>query len=584
MPFKINPLVSLLGDYLPFNSTYQNLFREYVDQRSAPALTTVAFDHLARSLDGPQQRVVVLTGDAGHGKTHLCANLLESLGVPDEDVTPTLNERCDGEHDLVRLPSGRALRVIKDLSELAPLERGMALISAALDTENQVLVVCANEGRLRDAVSLDRRLGPILNGLELGLAEGRVANEAVTVLNLNFQSVAGRPRSLVHELLRQWATDARRWRTCDGCDARPGCPIYENHRLLSAASAGHTRREGLETLIRMAEQIGAVVTIREMLTLVAYALTGGLHCTQVHERAGRDGWQHSYLFHENVFGDRLSATERNRVRSLRQLRLLDPGSVAVRGVDESVLPDAGEDVGRFVPTQSDDPAAPTTKRQARRRADDEKGLMRFLRRRDFFDRSMGEALLAERAGLRYFRDFERVLDGLPPADPDYRRIRDQLLRGLEAVQGLRRASGSAHFFVVDPAFAGTGDASLVARRIPNARVRLVPQSGWWEERAGAAPELPRAVDWTDRRISLVFEADEEPVVVQLDLLQTEFVMRSAEGLDARSFFSADVRRINAQIASLVRPGDSDDEIHVIFEGGARRLVIDVGDLIRSVAD
>jgi hypothetical protein len=118
----------------------------------------------------------------------------------------------------------------------------------------------------------------------------------------------------------------------------------------------------------------------------------------------------------------------------------------------------------------------------------------------------------------------------------------------------------------------------------NAGVGLLSQSGWWERRGGAAPELPRAVDWTDRRICVVFENDAAPVVVQLDLLQTEFVMRSAEGLNARSFFSADVRRVNAQIASLVTADGTDDEILVIYDGGARRLVVDVGDLIRSVAD
>ncbi|HEY4346869.1 MAG TPA: hypothetical protein VGM80_04710 [Gaiellaceae bacterium] len=585
MSFNVNPHVNRLRGYLPFDSTHQNLFQEYVDQRNAVSIPTVALDYLVGELDADHHGLVVLTGDAGHGKTHLCAKVLEHFGLPAAEIAPTLLTRCDGSYDLVDLPSGRALRIVKDLSELAPLSRAVGVVSAALEQREHVLVVCANEGRLRDAVSLDSRLWPVVEALELGLTEGRVHHEGVTVLNLNFQSVAGRPRSLVDALLRDWAVDARRWRrACDGCEAKSACPIFENHRLLSAGAIGAARREGLETLMRMAEQIGAVVTIREMLTLVAYALTGGLDCASVHRRSGKDDWQHAFLFHENIFGERLTTTQRGSVRSLRQLRLLDPGGVSVRRVDEALLPDTSDDLGWFVPPQADDPAAPTTKRQARRRADDERSVVRFLRRRDYFNQLTGEAPLAERAGLRFFEDFERVLDGLVTTTSDYRRIRDQLLEGLEAVQGLRRGGGSAHFFVVDPAFAGTGDASLVARRIANARVRLVSQSGWWRERAGASPELPQAVDWTDRRICLVFEDGEEAVVVQLDLLQAEFVMRSAEGLNARAFFSADVRRINAQIASLVSADAADDEIHVIYEGGARRLVIDVGDLIRSVAD
>ena len=316
-----------------------------------------------------------------------------------------------------------------------------------------------------------------------------------------------------------------RWRGCDGCDAKPACPIFENHRLLSAEGTGATRREGVETLVRMAEQIGAVVTIREMLTLVAYGLTGGLHCTDVHKRRGRDDWQHALpCSTENIFGDRLTTAQRGSVRSLRQLRLLDPGNVSVRSVDEAVLPDTGDDLGRFVPPQADrsPPRRPRSVRLDVGQTTSGRSCASCVDA--ITDRLMGKAPLAERAGLRFFEDFERVLEGLPPATANYRRVRDQLLAGLEAVQGLRRGAGSAHFFVVDPAFAGTGGASLVARRIANARVHLLSQSGWWHERTGATPELPRAVDWSDRRICLVFEGDDAPVVVQLDLLQTEFVV------------------------------------------------------------
>jgi hypothetical protein len=97
--------------------------------------------------------------------------------------------------------------------------------------------------------------------------------------------------------------------------------------------------------MRMAKQIGAVVTIREMLAVVGYALIGALHCTDVRRRSGKDDWQHAFLVHENIFGDRLTATQRGSVRSLRQLRVLDPGAVSVRRVDEAVLPDVSEDLG-----------------------------------------------------------------------------------------------------------------------------------------------------------------------------------------------------------------------------------------------
>ena len=95
-------------------------FQEYVDQRSAVAIPTVALHYLTRELDAENHSLVILTGDAGHGKTHLCAKVLEHFGLPADNVAATLLTRCDGAHNLVELPSGRPLRMIKDLSELAP--------------------------------------------------------------------------------------------------------------------------------------------------------------------------------------------------------------------------------------------------------------------------------------------------------------------------------------------------------------------------------------------------------------------------------------------------------------------------------
>src|SRR5689334_9598710 len=105
MPFKVNPHVSRLHGYLPFDSTHQNLFQEYVDQRSAVSIPTVALEYLARELDADHHGLVVLTGDAGHGKTHLCAKVLEQFGLRADEIGPTLLRRCDGAHDLVELPS-----------------------------------------------------------------------------------------------------------------------------------------------------------------------------------------------------------------------------------------------------------------------------------------------------------------------------------------------------------------------------------------------------------------------------------------------------------------------------------------------
>jgi hypothetical protein len=77
--------------------------------------------------------------------------------------------------------------------------------------------------------------------------------------------------------------------------------------------------------------------------------------------------------------------------------------------------------------------------------------------------------------------------------------------------------------------------------------------------------------------------ESDPLVVELDARQFEFVMRAAEGLVSREFFQAEIRRIMAELALIAQAEalDPSDEITVLIGDGRRKLVIDVGDVVRS---
>ena len=61
-------------------------------------------------------------------------------------------------------------------------------------------------------------------------------------------------------------------------------------------------------------------------------------------------------------------------------------------------------------------------------------------------------------------------------------------------------------------------------------------------------------------------------------------MRAGDGLDARAFFEAEVRRIGSELAPLAQKGQDDEQIVVLRDGRLERLLIDIGDTIRGVAD
>jgi hypothetical protein len=213
----------------------------------------------------------------------------------------------------------------------------------------------------------------------------------------------------------------------------------------------------------------------------------------------------------------------------------------------------------------------------------------FLRRRSYFDAEADDRQppisYAERLGLRYHSLFEEVIAGdLEPQQ--FVPARDRIIAGLEAVQGARRRTGTGSFLVVDPAFAShRGSAAVVARKIAAGSVRLLSQNAWWELSAGSEPDLGRAVDWLDRCVYVLLHAGategDQPLAIELDCRQFEFVCRAAQGLTSRSFFQADVRRIMAQLADLAEDAAATEEITVLVRGRTEQLAIDVGDVIRA---
>src|SRR5262245_53711131 len=121
MALATNDHVKRLSQYQPFDASFSQLFAEYVDTRQSDPIATKAHGFTLGVLTKPASRVVVLTGDAGHGKTHLCGQLISSLVPNIGDVREVLRSAADGLTPIATLESsGKALHIIKDLSELDP--------------------------------------------------------------------------------------------------------------------------------------------------------------------------------------------------------------------------------------------------------------------------------------------------------------------------------------------------------------------------------------------------------------------------------------------------------------------------------
>ena len=584
MALEVNQHVTRLRRYQPFHPDSSELIYEQSNPDEA-TYGMKAERFLDQCLNDPSISLIVLTGDAGHGKTSLSAAALKNLGMTGKEAATAVESLGDASAPIARTPNGRALWLFSDLSNVSVEEATQVLLRLLEPTDGGVAIVCANEGRLRAAVANDNsgQLSAVTQTLEDGIKTGSVtsADPSMVVLNLNYQSVAPDDGGgLVDWALKTWVTDKRRWSVCAKCDARNDCPILANHLALSDVTKGPRRVSAFRDLLATVEKSGQVITTRQALALVAHAITGGISCRDVHRMNAPNGddmgWQFPYLYHQALFGGDLTREQRRSVAPFAALRRLDPALVALRSVDDRLDPDSVDDTF-LPPVPSSDGATPHSRREAQRESKIVRGLIAYLRRSSYFDAPESERM--ERMGLRAGRWFTEICKG---ADDVPVGIRDTLLRGLEAVQGIYRPANVPDFLILDPAFfANRSRAAVIARQLRGRNVRIVSQEEQWRMVSEHDPSLPRAVDWSNRSVVARIDTNDQVLSMDLSLMAFELLVRWAEGLSSRVQHESEIRRIAGVLAALVPSDETDEDINVLVGGERRTLTIDIGDLIRS---
>jgi hypothetical protein len=609
---RINSHVQRLNRFLPFSAAHDQIYEEYQDDDSL-SLETVALAYAVAAI-GSGARCIVLTGDAGHGKTHLCRRLIETvLGYESREARALLRTNCDGS---VAIPAsggslGPLLRIHKDFSELGH-DQAAELLEAAAARDEETLVVCANEGRLRAitgspaAGAMCRKIAQqfrdsFSNGLSS--AEGQIH-----IINLNYQSVAKSlpdgTKSLLRRTLHTWVANGTRWgeRSCGSCSLEQHCPIRHNRRLLVEDSGASPHRiDRLESLCQAVERLGQVITIREMLMLVAYLVTGGMTCESVHARClgpnRISGWPSSWAYYNLLFDAPPDLPEDQLYKGISimsVLRRLDPGRLASRAVDQRVLNEG--DV--FLEGQLDlqfslqvdgkwtvvDGAGGIDGflGSAQSRADLAKevemiaGPVRALRRRAFFDEGDVNGTLMQHLGFRHGDAFLSLLQGRLQ-NQRLIVLKGELIAGLHAIQGLRLSRMDPMLYLVDPAFGRSdSDAAIIARRIPSSGIQVLRAGEAWP--TDAEWRIESSVDWIDRSIVIrVTDVIGSHSDIQLDLLGFECVVRAGNGHVPEDFYAHEIRRIRSFLGRLAtRPGAGYGEIALFMNGTFHSVSIDTG--------
>jgi len=612
--YKNNSHVLRLNRHLPFSAAHDQIYEEYQKDSDALDIKTKALDYLVKAVDR-SARLIVLTGDAGHGKTHLCRRLLEDyLGFGSSEARKLLLSSCDGKAEILNPKFGdqkKPLRIHKDFSELDIGEAANFLESISLDG-NTVTVICANEGRLRAVISsikdgvISSKIATVFkNSFKTGYCS---IDDTLHIINLNYQSIAGTqvdaPKSILAVALKAWVGDDKRWnRSCDDCLAKPRCPIYRNRSLLSeqADELGTRRTSRLEELFATVERLGCVITLREALMAIAYLVTGGLTCNDVKTKCTRskqDGWQHEYIFYNLAFSKPSSIHYESLVNGIPvmgYLMKLDPGKRANRDVDDRLINQA--DV--FTQGQLDlqfrisldttikivDAANgvdevnsnPSSKKDRALEADVINRIVSSLRRKAFFDDLMPNERFLHRLGFEYGDIFSEIL-GADFSGKKVIQYKGQLLLGLHMIQGVRLSTKPNFLYLVDPAFGkATDEAAIISRQIPSDQIELLPmRAAWKADSSDDKSALVSSVNWIDRHIIVRFRnSSDDYDDLTLDLMAFECVFKASSGYVAEEFYAHDLKRIRNFLARIAGKNKrNEDQINLFMSGVIHSISLD----------
>ena len=607
MPTKQNKHVDRLHKYLPFSPIMDQVFEEYAESKDSLDLETKASSYLFRLVEQGAD-MVVLTGDAGHGKTFLCRKLLESyLGYTEEEARSIINLKCSsGEKIEHKNPgSDKALRIYKDFSELT-MDNSIAAIENSYQKEPIATIICANEGRLRAVLenqSGGKKCATLLSQFNESFNDGCTSRDSKNhIINLNYQSVASNnTASLIGKCLKDWLSGIR-WKVCAQCENNSRCPIFNNQILLNTKQDGKAelRRSKIVNLYATAERLGAVITIREMLMSVAYFITGGLDCKTVHSKCSKEptGWQHSYAFYNLLFQapNQNIAEKLKRIPILKEISRLDPGKQSNRSVDERVINVNGEFDSNsidlwfklrskkgFISIHASNGideiiGNPRSRDDRQNEAAMIRKVIKSLRRKVYFDDDMTDVEQMKRIGFENGGIFLEILqDELSPSRSS--QLKKQLINGLHMIQGLQIDKGT-YLYLVDPAFGSrSSNSSIISRKISITSLRLMPiKSKWHKNGKDEKLSMTNAVDWLDREIILrISDASGGFFDFSFDLLLFNFIMQAAKGYVAKDFYAHDIRRITNFIGKTVKQNENEnEEISLVLDGQLHSIAIDEG--------
>ena len=554
--------VDYLNRYTTVSSEHEAAFDEYLsaDDYSPPGgklrLDTKVEAFVRQCFSKDQPPSIVLTGNAGDGKTYLCRQIIE--GVTGRELTEW-SDKIDWTIERGTL----TLRIVKDLSELDEASGARTLhqlaenFSSALPKD--VFLIAANEGRLRKLLGGDG-LEDLHREVDSQLESGPdLESNRLIVINLNKITTS----SYVPQALA-WLTKTEHWQDT-ACPDPDTCPIHHNVWKLRDQRI----QQRIQFLYKVIERMGTHITIRDMLTHLAFTVTAGKSCQNFARQPLGNGFEpHEFSYYENMFGESANEVFQEKMMVLKHLRRFDVGHNSVYELDDFIINGDASDEGQR--NLHEDLLAPALDLGGKRFAQDRdmylrgistitkaKGDPPFLRwlphcrRKLFFE--WGETDLTNRLfPFLHLPEYFKLLEQNGTLREKYR---DPLVLGLNrAFTGLF-LNDTSHLYLTSQY------ADTVEQQVPVIKVKLPVDN------VDIDIEVPKqdAYDYDYPKVILeIFPPKRvhvDEITWTLDLLSFEYLMRRANGSTPNVLAAEcelEIRQLKDELLSRFRKRDSSE--------------------------
>jgi serine/threonine protein kinase len=414
--------LSLLRPYKPnFNPFVSHLLTMYSQSPRTNAGTrgldevgretyvnTLLDDELRPAVLSGEFRLVIVTGNAGDGKTAFIQQI-------ERNVTSDLEQRPNGATFLF---NGRRFLTNYDGSQdeenrtndqvLQDFLKFFEGRDATAWRTDETRIIAINEGRLVDFLTEHQERFAYLKRLVMAGLGGAQPSDGVVTINLNLRAIVANPSgaqdgdgdSIFDRQLRQLTHD-QFWNACTGCDIRDRCYVHHNARTLMDPVAGPKVAERLRSLYAITHLRGRLhITMRDLRSALAFTFAGTRDCDEIHALYAKPGTEARRQILEGFYFNSWRGGEGTADRLLLLLSEIDVGEATNPDIDRTLdyLPPSAREMARFTFAQRGDRDSQLLEAMHRelprdsvigsapRRVADHREYVAMLRRRQFFER------------------------------------------------------------------------------------------------------------------------------------------------------------------------------------------------------